>query len=115
MSARRFLHCLLVCGSLGLFACKIASEPAPSPGTLIAEDALLVDVRSDAEFAAGSLPGAIHIPHDEAATRLQEFGDQKRTVVLFCAAGGRAGRVKDLLESKGWTRVHNGGGINDLR
>ena len=82
---------------------------------LIADGATLVDVRSDDEFAQGSLPGALHVPHDQAASRLEMFGEKGKPVVLFCYSGGRASRVKRLLESKGWTDVHNAGGLSDLR
>ena len=43
------------------------------------------------------------------------FGAKDEPVVLFCRAGGRAGRVKKLLESEGWTQVYNAGGLSDLQ
>jgi phage shock protein E len=107
------LGALVVCGLV--LACHPPEVAAVDYSKLIAEGATLVDVRSHDEFAGGSLPGAIHVPHEQAATRLDAFGAKDQPVVLFCAAGGRAGRVKKLLESKGWTHVHNAGGISDLQ
>lgn len=115
MSSYTLLTSLLICAALLLVACKGPTQAGPGAIQLIEQGALLVDVRSDGEFASGSLEGAIHIPHDQAEARLAEFGSKDQPVVVFCARGGRAGLVKSMLESKGWTQVHNGGGIGDLR
>lgn len=98
-----------------LWACRTTDASAVDYKQLIAQGATLVDVRSDDEFAAGSLDGARHVPHDQAASRLEAFGEKDRPVVLFCYSGGRAGRVKKLLESHGWTQVYNAGGLSDLK
>jgi rhodanese-related sulfurtransferase len=96
-------------------ACRPKDGTSAQVKQLVADGALLVDVRSDAEFAQGSLPGAIHVPHDQAETRLEDFGGKDAPVVVFCRSGRRSGLVKRMLESKGWTQVHNGGGISSLR
>jgi rhodanese-related sulfurtransferase/biotin operon repressor len=50
---------------------------------LDAGDAVVIDVRPTPEYAAGHLPGAIHIPLEELATRLSELpGD--REIVAYC-------------------------------
>ena len=57
-----------------------------------AGELLVVDVRTAQEFAAGHVPGAIHIPHDELADRFAELGESReRPVVLYCESGRRAG------------------------
>jgi len=81
----------------------------------VAEGALLVDVRSDAEFSDGHLPGALHIPHTDVEARIAEFGDDKaRPIVLYCKSGGRAGKAEKVLLANGFTNVTNGGGYTDL-
>lgn len=115
MSVDTLLTSLLIGLALLVMGCKAPTQTGPGPIQLIEQGALLVDVRSNGEFASGSLKGAIHIPHDQAEARLAEFGSKDQPVVVFCARGGRAGLVKSMLESKGWTQVHNGGGIGDLR
>ena len=53
---------------------------------------LLLDVRTPGEFAAGHVPGAVNIPHDEVAARLSELEPyRERGVVLYCQSGRRAG------------------------
>ena len=57
----------------------------------------LVDVRTAAEYEAGHVAGARHVPFDELAARSEEL-DRSRTVVLYWARGGhhRPARPADL-------------------
>lgn len=61
----------------------------------------LLDVRTHEEFAAGHLPGAVLIPHDALAARLDEL-DRDRPVVVYCRTGRRAGIAEDLLRQQGF-------------
>ncbi|MCX7632825.1 MAG: rhodanese-like domain-containing protein [Turneriella sp.] len=81
---------------------------------LLEGKALVVDVRTPAEFAAGHHPRAINIPVDQVPARLKEFGDKSRPIVVYCASGGRSGHAKRILESAGYQRVINAGGLRDL-
>lgn len=59
---------------------------------------VLVDTRSREEYESGHVPGAIHIPHDEVAQRLDELEPyRERGVVLYCERGGRAGQAAEVL------------------
>jgi adenylyltransferase/sulfurtransferase len=53
------------------------------------EKPLLVDVREDTEWAAGHLPGALHIPLGELPQRLGELASQADPVFI-CRSGGRS-------------------------
>jgi len=53
------------------------------------EKPLLIDVREDAEWAAGHLPGALHIPLGELPQRLDEIASQADPVFM-CRSGGRS-------------------------
>jgi glyoxylase-like metal-dependent hydrolase (beta-lactamase superfamily II)/rhodanese-related sulfurtransferase len=71
----------------------------------VADRALqLIDVRSPAEFAGGTIPGARNIPLTTLATRLSEL-DPGRTTVLFCAGGNRSSAAASLLRSRGFHTV----------
>jgi phage shock protein E len=61
----------------------------------------LLDVRTPVEFAAGHLPGAVLIPHDALAARLDEL-DRSRPVVVYCRTGRRAGIAEELLRQRGF-------------
>jgi phage shock protein E len=84
--------------------------------TQVREGALLVDVRSQAEFDAGHLEGALHIPHDEITARAAELGDDmNRAIVVYCRSGHRSGLAQESLNELGFVKVHNGGGFEGMR
>lgn len=84
-------------------ACKLVRE----------QKALLLDVRSDAEFAEAHLDGATHIPHDQLSARIEEVGDDKdRPIVTYCRSGRRADAAKQILVDAGYTQVTNLGGMS---
>lgn len=62
---------------------------------------LLLDLRSAEEFAAGRIPGAVLIPHDQLAARLVELGAPGE-VVVYCRTGRRVGLVREVLEGAGF-------------
>lgn len=86
---------------------------------LIAEGALVLDVRERSEWDNGHLPSAHLMPVGELAARLAEVeawagGDRSKRIVVYCAAGQRSERAKEILESAGFTDVVNGGGYGSL-
>ena len=69
---------------------------------------LLLDVRTPAEFADGHVPGAVNIPHDELAERLNEIeGHQNDEVVVYCERGGRAARARTVLADAGFREIRH--------
>jgi len=83
----------------------------PDARALVADGALLVDVRSTGEHAGGAIEGSINIPIQELAGRMDELGDKNGEIVIYCQSGGRSAMAKRLLESNGFTKVHDMGGI----
>jgi rhodanese-related sulfurtransferase len=70
--------------------------------------ALLVDVRTPAEFAEGTVAGAINIPVDEIESSLDAI-PRDREVVVFCRSGNRSSRAKSILNEHGYDKITNGG------
>lgn len=66
---------------------------------------LLLDVRSEAEFRAGHIPGAVHIPHTEVAARIGEIRVPEAGVVVYCQKGPRARSAEQTLREHGVERV----------
>lgn len=92
-----------------------AKDPAAAK-QLIASGALVLDVRTLDEYKADSYPGAKHIPIDELGARMAEVGtDKSKPIVVYCGSGNRAGKAKQQLEAAGYTKVVNGGSLDDLR
>ncbi len=102
-----------------------ATGPKPLPDRdpqlakkLVSEGALLLDVRTQAEWDERHLEGATLNPVAELEGRLGEIdaatgGDKAKPFVVYCRSGGRAGRAKKQLEAAGYTQVTNMGGITD--
>lgn len=78
---------------------------------LVASGAMLVDVRSLEEFAGRHIDGALSIPIQELAGRMDELGSKTGEIVLYCQSGSRSAMAKRLLESNGFTKVYDMGGI----
>ena len=78
---------------------------------LVAEGAVLLDVRSSEEFAGGHIEGSISIPIQELNDRVDELGDRNAPIVIYCQSGARSMMAKRLLEGKGFTQVHDLGGL----
>lgn len=95
-----------------------ADRDAKLAKQLVDRGALLLDVRSAAEFEGGHIEGAVNITHSEVAERVAEIeklqaGDRHKPIVLYCRSGHRAGLAKRELEAAGFDRVTNLGGIGD--
>jgi NADPH-dependent 2,4-dienoyl-CoA reductase/sulfur reductase-like enzyme/peroxiredoxin family protein/rhodanese-related sulfurtransferase/TusA-related sulfurtransferase len=60
----------------------------------------LLDVRTPAEYATGSIEGAVNIPVEELRSRMAEVPRDK-TVIVFCKAGLFAYNAARILEGNG--------------
>jgi phage shock protein E len=83
----------------------------PAARTLVASGAVLLDVRTRAEFASGHLERARNIPLDELARRLEELGPKDKPVILYCASGVRSAMAAGTLRKNGFTQLHNLGSM----
>ena len=72
-----------------------------------------VDVRTPAEFAQGSVKGAINVPLDQIENQLAKFKG-KKNIVVFCRSGSRSSQAKVILEQNGFANVTNGGSWEDV-
>lgn len=79
---------------------------------LVDAGARLVDVRSPQEFAIGHIPGAVNIPVQDLERRMGELPGKNRPIVLYCRSGARSSNAARLLESAGYTRVHDLGAMS---
>ncbi len=74
--------------------------------------AQLLDVRTLAEWQGGHAEHALHIPVDVLMQGNYEPLDTARKIYVYCAAGGRAGRVAVYLKTVGFD-AENVGGLKD--
>ncbi len=69
-----------------------------------ADDLQIVDVRSDAEWRQGHIPGAIHLHAAHLTERMDEL-DRARPVVVYCGSGYRATTAASILQRSGFRDV----------
>jgi rhodanese-related sulfurtransferase len=107
-----------------MIAAADAEVPRITPAeakALIAEGAVVVDVRDSAELAAGGkVKGAIHIPRgslefkaDDTTGSHDKNLAKDKPVILYCAAGSRAALAGKALKDMGYKRVFNLGGFKE--
>jgi rhodanese-related sulfurtransferase len=72
------------------------------------EDAIVVDVREDAEVAKGRIPKAKHIPLGQLASRLSELEKFKgKPIIVACRSGHRSAGACGILTKNGFENVYN--------
>lgn len=77
-------------------------------------DYIIVDARTEEEFAEGHIPGAILIPEYEIADRAQsELPDKDQLILVYCRSGRRSKIASQALADLGYTNVKEFGGIID--
>jgi rhodanese-related sulfurtransferase len=108
---------IAIAASLLLGAC--GSDIEESAGTRISAVELaeriqtdtppfVLDVRTTQEFANGHVPGAVHIPHDELASRLEELPvERSEEIVVHCQSGRRASLAEATLREAGYSNVRD--------
>jgi rhodanese-related sulfurtransferase len=67
---------------------------------------VLVDVREESEFAAGHIPGAIHLSKGVIERDIEtKFPDPKQEILLYCGGGFRSALTADNLQRMGYGNV----------
>ena len=71
------------------------------------QDAVVLDVRSEAEFKTGHIPQARHMPTGDLNQRLKEINKFKdKPIILYCQTGNRANTAGARLKKEGFGAVH---------
>jgi rhodanese-related sulfurtransferase len=95
--------------------------PAQAREMMDKGNVLVVDVRDGTEVAqTGKVAGAVHVPRGMLEFRAdpdspyhdKNFSKDK-TVILYCASGGRSALSGKLLKDFGYDKVYNLGGFKD--
>src|SRR5674476_294229 len=82
---------------------------------LVQEGAIILDVRTKAEFNTGHIKGSINIPVEQLNKNLNKFRDKNRTIITCCASGSRSSVAKSILKSNAFLNVYNGGSWYSLK
>jgi phage shock protein E len=81
---------------------------ADQAAAALKQGALLIDVRSPAEYSTGHLQDAINIPVQEIDSLIgTRVTDKDQVLLLHCQSGARSGMAKNRLDALGYTRAYN--------
>jgi len=81
-------------------------SPAQATQLINREDAQVVDVREQTEWAKGHINGARHIPSGEIAQRIGELDKfRQRPLIVTCASGQRSASACAALRKAGFEKV----------
>ena len=77
------------------------------------EDYILLDVRTQAEFAQAHIPGAICVPNETIGDEdIPALPKKDQLILVYCRSGNRSKQAAGKLAKLGYTNVLEFGGIN---
>lgn len=82
---------------------------------VIAQGAVIIDVRTPGEFSGGHAKGAVNIPLDQIEAKLPSIRKYKKPLVLCCASGMRSARAKAFLANQGISDLYDAGSWRNLK
>lgn len=79
----------------------------------LAKGGLLIDVRSPKEYTEGHVKDALLIPHTQFFSA-DIPAEKEASIYLYCKMGSRAEFAAGVLRERGFTKVINLGGLDDM-
>lgn len=77
------------------------------------ENYIILDVRTEQEFATGHIPGAILVPNETIGTKeIPQLPDKDQLIMVYCRSGNRSKQASGKLVQLGYTNIVEFGGIN---
>ena len=76
---------------------------------------IILDVRTAEEYSEYHIEGSTNIPLGNLDSIVQFITDKSTPLFVHCLSGGRSARAVAFLKSKGYTDVHDIGGISAYR
>lgn len=75
---------------------------------------IIVDVRSESEYAEKHIAGAILIPNETIIDKMPELlPDPDAEILIYCRSGNRSRQAANKLIDLGYTNIYDFGGIID--
>ena len=117
---------LIILAMLGLTACGNNTEDAKESAyvNITAQQAkeimdtqkgyIILDTRTQEEYAQSHIPGAILIPYDEILDKAESIlTDKNQLILVYCRSGRRSKLAAQDLVKLGYTNIKEFGGIID--
>ncbi|MDE3236409.1 MAG: rhodanese-like domain-containing protein [Bacteroidota bacterium] len=82
--------------------------PSVNYKELLQSGAVIIDVRTKAEYQGGHIKNSINVPLNNLQSHISKLKKDK-PVITCCASGMRSASAKSILKSAGFDQVYNGG------
>ncbi|MCX8020288.1 MAG: rhodanese-like domain-containing protein [Chitinophagaceae bacterium] len=92
---------------------KLLGKTSVNYRQLLRQGAIIIDVRTPAEYREGHIKESINIPLDTIRSKVQEIKSKNKPVITVCRSGNRSAVAKSILKSAG-IEAYNGGGWQSL-
>ena len=69
-------------------------------------EVVMIDVRTDVEFAQGAIRGSKHLPLHMLPLMADQL-EKEKSIVLICRSGARSAQACAFLAQKGFENVYN--------
>ncbi len=96
------------------FIRKIFGGKKADVKALVAQGAVIVDVRTPREYHSGHLEGSINYPLDTLKQHIAELRQMQKPIITVCRSGARSGVAGNMLKSHG-VEAFNGGSWDGLQ
>ena len=82
--------------------------------SVLANGAVIVDVRTEGEFSLGHVEGSINVPLDQLRIKIDKLKRMNKVILLCCASGTRSASATVILKNRG-IECYNAGSWLSLR
>ena len=80
------------------------------------KNSIVLDVRTEEEFAGGHIKDALLIPHEEIEIKVESLiPDKDQLILVYCRSGRRSKIAAEKLVELGYSNVKEFGGIIDWK
>jgi len=84
--------------------------------TAVMAQTVWIDVRTEAEYNAEHIDGAVRISYQEIGSKIESlFPNKEQEIMLYCRSGRRSGIALGILKDMGYVNAKNAGGLNEAK
>ncbi|MDP6908112.1 MAG: rhodanese-like domain-containing protein [Flavobacteriales bacterium] len=99
---------------MGLFSIFGSNKASEKVTELLAQKALIIDVRTPDEYRSGHITESVNIPLNAIPGKVNELKRKNKAIITCCRSGARSGMAADQLRKAG-IEAENGGPWNSLQ
>jgi rhodanese-related sulfurtransferase len=86
----------------------LGNRDAEKVGEYLENGAVVIDVRTPAEFADGHVKGSVNIPLDTIANKIENIKKYNKQIITCCRSGARSGTAARILNNNGVDTINGG-------